>query len=119
MPQIDNPGSRPGQAPGSGPELAPGSTRGQVLPTNGHKAPEAAVLPAQPNAIFNAGKVVATLESLMARVTAQEVSAENVFAACRCASEISNLLRLHLEAEKLIREDNKIKRAEQRLMGRS
>ena len=51
----------------------------------------------------------------MNRVTEHEVTSETVLAACRCSAEISNLLRLHLEAERLQREDEKIRRAEERL----
>ena len=53
--------------------------------------------------IFNARSVVQTLESLMHRVTEQEVSATTVNAACNCAARIVDLLRLHLEAERLQR----------------
>ena len=89
---------------------------------NGQRAPQAAessVIPAQSETIFNARTVVDTLRGLMTRVTEHEVTPETVAAACRCSSEISSLLRLHLDAEKLRREDDKIRRAEQRLQGRS
>ena len=82
---------------------------------NGQVATPDAVLPAQATTIFNARTIVQTLESLMNRVTEHEVTSETVLAACRCSAEISNLLRLHLEAERLQREDEKIRRAEERL----
>jgi hypothetical protein len=72
---------------------------------NGVQTPSRAVIPVQPGTIFNAGSIVETLQSLMVRVTQDAVTAETVLAACRCASEISQILRLQLEAEKLRREE--------------
>lgn len=57
--------------------------------------------------IFNAKSIVRTLESLMNRVTEQAATPETVTAACQCASQISNLLRVHLEAERLRRLDRR------------
>jgi hypothetical protein len=87
------------------------------LPVNGHQAAEPTVLPAQPGTIFNARSIVHTLETLMNRVTEQEATPDTVTAACRCASEISQLLKIHLEAERLRREDEQRRRAEERLRG--
>jgi len=51
--------------------------------------------------VFNTKKVVKTLESLMDRVTENNVSAETVNAACNCADKIVDILRLHLDVERL------------------
>jgi len=51
--------------------------------------------------VFNTKKVVKTLESLMDRVTDNNVSAETVNAACNCADKIVDILRLHLDVERL------------------
>jgi hypothetical protein len=53
--------------------------------------------------LFNAREVVQTLHDLMTKVTAQEVSSNTVNAACNCAARICDLLRLHLDAERLRR----------------
>lgn len=84
---------------------------------NGSVEPPTPVVPAQAGSIFNAGRVVHKLETLMERVTEHEATEKTVMAACQCAAQIGNLLRLHLEAEKLRREDDKIRRAEDRLRG--
>lgn len=51
--------------------------------------------------VFNTKNVVKTLETLMNRVTDKEISAENVNAACNCADKIVDILRLHLDVERL------------------
>ena len=50
---------------------------------------------------FTTKKVVRTLESLMNKVTAHEVTPETVNAACNCADKITDMLKLHLEVERL------------------
>lgn len=50
---------------------------------------------------FTTKKVVTTLENLMNRVTANEVTPETVNAACNCADKITDMLKLHLEVERL------------------
>jgi len=52
---------------------------------------------------FDTRKVVNTLEGLMEKVTAQNISAETVNAACNCADRIVDILRLHLDVERLKR----------------
>lgn len=51
--------------------------------------------------VFDTRKVVNTLEGLMTRVTDKDVTAENVNAACNCADKIVDILRLHLDVERL------------------
>ena len=51
--------------------------------------------------LFNARAVVQTLENLMIAVTKDTVDAQTVNAACNCAARITDLLRVHLEAERL------------------
>lgn len=51
--------------------------------------------------IFNARSVVKTLESLMVNVTKDTCDPHTVNAACNCAARITDILRLHLEAERL------------------
>jgi len=50
---------------------------------------------------FTTKKVVNTLEGLMRRVTKEEVTPDTVNAACNCADKITDMLRLHLEVERL------------------
>ena len=50
---------------------------------------------------FNTKKVVDNLENLMTKVTSENVNAETVKAACLCAEKITDILRLHLDVEKL------------------
>lgn len=51
--------------------------------------------------IFDTKEVVSTLHKLMNKVTDQECSAATVNAACNCASQITQLLRVHLDVERL------------------
>jgi hypothetical protein len=51
--------------------------------------------------IFNSKEIVMTLHGLMNKVTSEKCNAETVNAACNCASKITDLLKLHLEVEKL------------------
>ena len=51
--------------------------------------------------IFNTRKVVTTLEGLMNRVTETNCTPETVNAACNCADKITDILRLHLDVERL------------------
>lgn len=50
---------------------------------------------------FDSRKVVDKLSDLMEQVTKEKVTAETVNAACNCATRITDILRLHLEAERL------------------
>jgi hypothetical protein len=50
---------------------------------------------------FDSRKVVNKLTDLMDQVTKEKVTAETVNAACNCATRITDILRLHLEAERL------------------
>lgn len=51
--------------------------------------------------LFNARGVVQTLERLMNEVTKNDCTPATVNAACNAASRITDLLRVHLEAERL------------------
>jgi hypothetical protein len=51
--------------------------------------------------VFDTKEVVTTLNDLMKRVTKEECSADTVNAACNCASQITQLLRVHLDVERL------------------
>jgi hypothetical protein len=51
--------------------------------------------------IFDTKNVVKTLEGLMHKVTAADCTAETVNAACNCADKITDILRLHLDVERL------------------
>lgn len=53
------------------------------------------------NQIFDTREIVETLQGLMIRVTESDVNASTVNAACNCADRITNILRLHLEVQKL------------------
>jgi hypothetical protein len=53
--------------------------------------------------VFDTKEVVTTLNGLMKRVTEKECTAETVNAACNCASQITQLLRVHLDVERLRR----------------
>lgn len=50
---------------------------------------------------FNTRSVVKTLENLMIRVTENECTPDTVNAACNCAEKVTDILRLHLDVEKL------------------
>jgi hypothetical protein len=50
---------------------------------------------------FTTKKVVKTLEGLMTKVTKKEVTPDTVNAACNCADKITDMLKLHLEVERL------------------
>ena len=54
-----------------------------------------------PRETFDTRKVVTTLEGLMTRVTEQNVTPDTVNAACNCADKIVDILRLHLDVERL------------------
>lgn len=76
----------------------------QTPPANGvqrHPA-ETPAIP-QPVDVFNARDVIQVLQNLMTGVTAQEVTPSTVNAACNCAARITDLLRIHLDAERLKR----------------
>ncbi|MGI9296561.1 MAG: hypothetical protein ACR2QC_01520 [Gammaproteobacteria bacterium] len=51
--------------------------------------------------IFNARNVCVNLEGLMRKVTKEECTPSTVNAACNCAARITDLLRVHLEAQRL------------------
>ena len=57
--------------------------------------------------VFDTRKVVNTLEDLMTKVTSEKCSAETVNAACNCADKITDILRLHLDVERLKSRFNK------------
>ena len=57
--------------------------------------------PAKQDEIFDTRNVVKTLESLMTRVTNKECTPSTVNAACNCADKITDILRLHLDVERL------------------
>lgn len=50
---------------------------------------------------FDTRSVVKNLERLMTEVTAKTVTPETVNAACNCAGRITDILRIHLEVERL------------------
>jgi hypothetical protein len=51
--------------------------------------------------IFDTRRVVTTLETLMNKVTDNEINSNTVNAACNCADKIVDILRLHLDVERL------------------
>lgn len=51
--------------------------------------------------IFDTRTVVKKLENLMDKVTEKECTTQTVHAACDCAGKITEILRLHLEVERL------------------
>lgn len=51
--------------------------------------------------IFDSRSVVKKLEHLMDKVTEKEASPDTVNAACNCAGRIVDILKLHLELERL------------------
>lgn len=53
--------------------------------------------------VFDSKEVVQTLNSLMKRVTEKDCTSDTVNAACNCASQITQLLRVHLDVERLKR----------------
>jgi len=53
--------------------------------------------------IFDTKRVVKTLEGLMTRVTEKDCTPDTVNAACNCADKITDILRLHLDVERLKR----------------
>jgi hypothetical protein len=53
--------------------------------------------------VFDTREVVTTLNGLMKKVTENECTADTVNAACNCASQITQLLRVHLDVERLRR----------------
>lgn len=57
--------------------------------------------------IFDTRTVVTTLEGLMNRVTNDDVTPDTVNAACNCADKIVDILRLHLDVERLKRRSAK------------
>lgn len=52
---------------------------------------------------FDTRGVVFKLRDLMTEVTANDVTPETVNAACNCADKITDVMRLHLDAERLRR----------------
>ena len=51
--------------------------------------------------IFNTRTVVKTLERLMNQVTQKDCTPSTVNAACNCADKITDILKLHLDVERL------------------
>jgi len=51
--------------------------------------------------VFDTRKVVNTLEGLMTRVTQEKITPDSVNAACNCADKIVDILRLHLDVQRL------------------
>lgn len=58
--------------------------------------------------VFDTRKVVSTLEKLMEDVTKNTCTPETVNAACNCADKITEILRLHLDVERLKRRFNPV-----------
>lgn len=56
--------------------------------------------------IFDTKEVVTTLNKLMNRVTEKDCTSDTVNAACNCANQITQLLRVHLDVERLKRKFN-------------
>lgn len=61
----------------------------------------AAAPPATLSEAFDTRTVVKKLESLMTDVTKDSATPETVNAACNCAGRITEILRIHLEVERL------------------
>lgn len=59
--------------------------------------------------IFNSKSIVKTLEGLMTKVTKDDCNPETVNAACNCAGRITEILRVHLEVEKLSMQKSALK----------
>jgi hypothetical protein len=53
--------------------------------------------------VFDTKEVVTTLNNLMNRVTEKECTSDTVNAACNCAHQITQLLKVHLDVERLKR----------------
>lgn len=51
--------------------------------------------------VFDTRNVVLTLNDLMKKVTDKDCSPETVNAACNCASQITQILKVHLEVERI------------------
>jgi hypothetical protein len=51
--------------------------------------------------VFDTKSVVKNLERLMNEVTKEKASPETVNAACNCAGRIVDILRVHLEVERI------------------
>jgi hypothetical protein len=66
---------------------------------DGHPAP---TQPAPPE-LFNARSVVQLLERMMHELINKECTPATANAACNCAARITDLLRLHVEVERLRR----------------
>lgn len=58
---------------------------------------------------FNTRNVVKTLERLMIEVTEKQCTPETVAAACNCASRVTDILKVHIEAERLKHKLNAMK----------
>lgn len=61
------------------------------------------------NRKFDTSSVIDTLEGLMTKVTKTSVNAQTVGAACACADRITDILKVHLEVEKLKLRERAIK----------
>jgi hypothetical protein len=72
-----------------------------VKPNGGEGRAEVPDVGRPESSIFNAKGVIQTLESLMIKVTNEDCTASTVNAACNCAARITDLLRVHLEVERL------------------
>ena len=59
------------------------------------------IAPVKTGEIFDTRRVVNTLEGLMTQVTDNNVTPDTVNAACNCADKIVDILRLHLDVERL------------------
>jgi len=51
--------------------------------------------------VFDTKTVVKKLENLMDKVTEKDCTVETVHAACDCAARITEILRLHLDVERM------------------
>jgi hypothetical protein len=54
-----------------------------------------------PAAMFQTTKVVGTLTNLMDKVTKEKCDPQTVQAACNCASAITELMKVHVDIEKI------------------
>lgn len=50
---------------------------------------------------FNSGDVAKTLHIAMEKMLEKEITPSSLNAACNCAQQITNILRLHLDAKRL------------------
>lgn len=68
-------------------------------------------LPGKAQDVFDTRSIVNKLENYMDRVTQDECNAQNVHAAVSCADKIIDILRLHLDVERLKIKTNPTKKS--------